>query len=276
MITSFITYLRYNKGYSENTLRSYENDLRDFARYINTTNPGTSWRAVKKQMIDAFVSKMVADGHKPATIKQHVSTLRTFYKTCYAMGMQINNPARYVSTPKLEESLPKAIPIEDIRATVHDESIDWRARAIITVLTETGIRLQELLDMRPEDIDQANHSIKVRGKGRKERTVYYGSGSEKWLSLQPWHGMDQRTVRHLVYEALSKHSDAKQLSPHALRHSFATTMLNNGGRLETLSALLGHQDTKITERYAKMGTSERKAQYEACMPSLSFAEWPEA
>lgn len=272
MITGFITYLKYNKGYSDNTLRAYENDLRDFARFINVNYAGTSWRQVNKKMVDTFVRMLVDAGQKPASIKQHVSSLRTFFKTCYAMGMEIGNPAKYVSTPKLEDNLPKAIPIDDIRATVHDESIDWRARAIITVLTETGIRIQELLDMQPEDVNTESRSIKIHGKGRKERTVYYGDGTEKWLEQWPWKDLDQRTVRHLVYDALSQHSYAEQLSPHALRHTYATEMLNNGGRLETLSALLGHQDTKVTERYAKMGTKARKTEYKSYMPSLGFAE----
>lgn len=272
MISSFILFLKTNKGYSDNTLKAYENALRDFARYAKNREADARWSTISKQLIDAYVRQMSEARVKPATIKLHVSALRTFYKTMYAMGAEVSNPARYVSTPKLGDSLPKAIPMTDIKATVHDESIDWRSRAIIGTLTETGIRLQELLELRPSDVNLSERSMRIHGKGNKERTVYYGEQTAKALESWPWRGMEQRAVRTLVYEALSKHSAAPQLSPHALRHSYATTMLNNGGRLEALSALLGHASVKTTERYARMGTPERKRQYEATMPMLEFAD----
>lgn len=268
MITTFANYLRSNRGLSENTVRAYEQGLHDFARYVNEHHRGTTWRTVSKQLIDEYVVVMVADEAAPATIKQHISALRTFYKTCMAMGAEVENPARYVSTPKLGVTLPKTIEREAISQALADSSVDAETKAAIAIIYETGVRLQELLDLRAGDVNRESQSIKVRGKGDKQRTVYYGELTKSYGRY--WHGArhTQREVRYKIYTALRPYSNAEQLSPHALRHTYASQLLNNGMSLSAISKLMGHKHHKTTEVYAKLTNRTAQQQYLEYQPTL--------
>lgn len=261
MITTFLNYLRCNRGLSENTLRSYDNDLRDFASFAKDRWPGATWSKVEKWQIDAYVSYMFNEEYEPSTIKRHISALRTFYKTCLALGAKIENPARYVSTPKLTQALPKTIETEAIDKALAAPGTDSQAKAAIAIIFETGIRLQELLDMTAEDINNENRSIIIRGKGKKERTVYYGNLTARFGRAWKVGVHSQREVRHLVYTALKPWSKAKQLSPHALRHTFASVMLNKGASIVEIGKLLGHEHLETTEVYAKLSNKTTAERY---------------
>ena len=269
MITTFVNYLRHNRGLSENTCKAYTQALRDFASFINDHHAGTRWSTVSKPMIDEYVVTMVAEEAEPATIKQHISALRTFYKTCMAMEMLTVNPARFVSTPKLRDELPKTIERKAILETLADPTVSRDAKAAIAIIYETGLRLQELLDLRAKDIDSTTGSIRVMGKGRKQRTVYYGDLTRKYGRC--WHGEQhtQRGVRHMVYAALSKHSKADMLSPHALRHTYASELLNNGMPIEAISKLLGHEHLETTQVYAKLANNTTRNLYLQFAPSAN-------
>lgn len=269
MITTFSNYLRINRGLSENTVKAYCEALRDFAQFINDYHSGTRWSTVTKQMIDEYVVLMVSEEAAPATIKQHISALRTYYKTCQALGQQVDNPARFVSTPKLRDEMPKTIEVEAIRKALESDRTPAVAKAAIAIIFETGIRLQELLDLRPGDIDSKTSSIKVCGKGRKQRTVYYGELTKKYGHC--FHGAEysQRQIRHMVYLALKPFSEAKQLSPHALRHTYACQLLNNGMSIVAIQKLLGHEHLETTEVYAKLANKTTQNMYLQFMPSLS-------
>lgn len=269
MIQAFENYLRHNRGLAENTIKAYGDALHDFARYMNNSSAGTRWSTVTKQQIDGYVLSMVSAQMKPATIKQHISALRTFYKTCLAMGADIKNPARYVSTPKLGEPLPKTIDRDDIMKALTSNGTNVTAKAIIAIIYETGVRLSELLAMQPKDIDKANQAIKIHGKGNKERTVYYGELTKRYG--QAWHfePINPREVRRLVWEALKPCSNAPQLSPHALRHTFASELINNGMCMEAISKLLGHTHLETTEIYARMSNATAKRQYSVYHPAAN-------
>ena len=269
MITETLNYLTVNRGLSERTAESYSKALHSFARFINLCYAGTSWRTVTKQMIDLYVVSLVHQEYKAATIKQHVSALRTFYKTQMAMGTLNDNPARYVSTPKLGEKQPNTIEPEAIKRCLESQYTNETAKAVIAVLFETGVRLQELIDMRAEDINSTNQSIKVHGKGRKERTVYYGELTKQYGRKLHIQNMSQREIRRLVWEALRPFSKAPQLSPHAIRHTFACQLMNNGMPLEAISKLLGHEHTATTEIYAQLSNSKAKEYYYNYRPQLN-------
>lgn len=269
MIETFGNYLSINRGLSPNTVKVYTEALRDFASWVKMGHPAVRWSTVEKAMIDEYVASMVGDGYKPATIKQHISALRTFYKTCLAMGMTIENPARYVSTPKLEEQMPKCIEVEAIRRTLADPCASSTAKAVIAIIFETGIRLQELLDMRPCDVDPKHQSIVIHGKGMKQRTVYYGELTKQYG--RAFHGWEhnQRDIRREVWQALKPHSKAPQLSPHALRHTFASELINNGMSMEGVRVLLGHEHMATTEIYAKLSNATTQAAYSQYRPTLN-------
>lgn len=268
MIETFANYLSKNRGLSENTVEGYRNALHNFASFIKVKYPNTKWRTVTKVMIDAYVVDMIEDDYKPASIKQHISALRTFYKTCMALGCEIKNPARYVSTPKLGDTLPKVIETEAIKRALADPCASSTAKAVIAIIFETGIRLQELLDIRPADVNSKEHSIKIHGKGNKERTVYYGELTRQYG--KNFHGQqhNQREIRREVYHALRPHSKAPQLSPHAIRHTYASLLINNGMSIEAISKLLGHTHVETTEIYAKMTNATAKQLYLRFQPKL--------
>lgn len=267
MIPVFTNYLRLNRGLSANTVKAYEEALSDFAHFINSNYKGTRWSTVTKPMIDDYVVNLVNDESSPATIKQHISALRTFYKTCQALGRNIDNPARFVSTPKLGDELPRTIETEAIRMALQSPKVDAETKGAIAIIFETGLRLQELLDLRPGDIDPKTQSIRVRGKGKKQRTVYYSDLTRTYG--KGWHGErhTQREVRRKVYNALRPFSTAQQLSPHALRHTYACQLLSNGMSIVAISKLMGHEHLETTERYAKLANNQTKEMYLKFQPT---------
>lgn len=268
MIQVFIDYLRHNRGLSENTLKAYADALRKFARFINCYYPGTSWRNVTKNMIDNYVKFQHDTDVATQTIKMSASALRTFYKTLMAMGAINNNPARFVSTPKNSKRLPVRLTKEAIKETLQDKNVDAQAKAAIAIIYETGIRLQELLDLRAGDIDAKSNSIKVHGKGNKERTVYYGDLTKQYGRCWKPTQHTQRDTRFMVYDALKNHSNATQLSPHAIRHTFASELVNNGMALSVISQLLGHKSVKTTEIYTHLANDTAKNLYATYHPAL--------
>lgn len=269
MIETFVNYLRFNRGLSENTLRAYEQGLHDFARYMLTLGVGARWSTVTKLQIDGYVRDLVNRELEPATIKQRISALRTLYKTMMAMGAIKTNPARYVSTPKLNDSLPKVIERNAIAHALASPKVNIQTKAAIAIIFETGIRIQELLDLKPEDVNYEQQSIKILGKGNKERTVYFGSLTKQYIGI--WKGSEhtQRELRQDIFYALRDFSNAEQLSPHAIRHTMATEMLNNGMSIEGISMLLGHKSIKTTEIYARLSNKQAQQQYLQFMPTLA-------
>lgn len=268
MITTFANYLLHNRGLSENTVKAYCEGLRDFAQFINDYHKGSRWSTITKAMIDEYVVQMVSEDYAAASIKQHISALRTFYKTCMAMGTMKENPARFVSTPKLQNTMPDPVEVDAIRKALESNTTPMAAKAAISIIFETGVRLQELLNIRAEDIDSKTQSIRIMGKGNKERTVYYGELTKRYGRY--WRGAEytQRYVRHIVFLALKPYSKQKHLCPHAIRHTYACQLLNNGMRMEAIQKLLGHEHIVTTEVYAKLANQTTLDMYNQYRPTL--------
>lgn len=261
MIQNFIDYLRINRGLSENTLEVYHDRVTRFANYLSTTHSGVRWSTVTKDMVDEYVAHLVSEEMAPATIKQHIAAIRTLYKTMIALGYKGENPARYVSTPKKDKRLPKTVEPQAIERCLQASSTPRQAKAIIAIIYETGIRLQELLDLKAGDISSTDGSIKIHGKGKKERTVYYGELTKQFGGKLHPETLTQRDARRLVFDALRPFSQAEQLSPHAIRHTFACRMLDNGAPIELISKLLGHENTQTTDIYAQLSNSRTRELY---------------
>lgn len=184
-----------------------------------------------------------------------------------ALGYTGENPARYVSTPKLDKTLPKPIEKEAIKKAI--ENSTPRTRAILSILYETGIRISELMALNKQtDIDPTTHRINIKGKGSKERVVYYGELTSSTLNDLQIKDMTAREIRWDVWHALKPYSNAKQLSPHAIRHTYACTMLQNGADIKVIQALLGHETVKTTERYAQVSGQQVATQYKQYSPKL--------
>lgn len=266
MIQEFINYLEKNKGYSPQTCGEYRKDLERFVKWLKSHNVA-KWSNVEKATVDLYVSDMADEGLKPATIKRRISTIRSFYQYAWVMGYQKENPLKYVSTPKLGEALPKTIEQDDLRMTILDGTTNINVRGLIAFIAETGCRISEALSVTKADFNQETRSIRIWGKGKKERVVYYGDITAAYVKYAkvigncPIWTWTQRQARFLIWQALRKHSNAQQLSPHAIRHSFATGLLNKGAPITTVQALLGHKSVETTQRYAKVAEATAANDY---------------
>ena len=268
MKNEFIQYLRTNKGYSEHTARAYSQDITDFVQWSLKNRVAARWSTTEKADIDNYVQDMQERGLAATTIGRRVSSLRSFFQWAVNSGKLATNPAKYVASPKREETLPEVVETEKIHRALESTRIRLVTKLEIAIMAETGIRLQECLDLRTQDIDTAQHSMTIRGKGNKQRTVFYGKATEKYLKEfipKGYRGIlfvqTQREVRWEIYQAMGTH-------PHALRHTFASAMLNNGASLSAIQWQLGHKTVQTTERYAKLGTPAVRQQYVSYAPSF--------
>lgn len=259
MIKRFLNHLIAIKGYSENTARAYGEDLRAFVHYAKEVDPRITWSKITKGFVESYVYTMHEMELNNSTICRRISSLRSFYKFCISEGMTKTNPAQYVSSPKKAKTLPHVIETGAIIEAIGDKSASLEARGLICLAYETGMRLQEMLNLQYTDTEIENRTITVRGKGNKERIVFHGEKSVQLIDMlhgkngnQLFGELEQREARKLVYDVLRKYSHARQLSPHAIRHTYATEMLNNGASIKAVSELLGHESVKTTEIYAHL------------------------
>ena len=254
MINEFKTYLTCIKGYSENTAVAYAKDLRTFARYMRQQDSAKRWSTVTREDVDAYIIHLSNTGHKPATLCRHLSSISSLYRYIQREGHDISNPAKYESRPKIGKSSPNTIPIDHLfNAMAKAKGL---VKMMIQILAETGIRIQECLDIRQEDIDFLNGTIRIKGKGNKERLVYISKETLTWLSNQNSLGnktifgdITQREARREIWEALKDYTNAPQKSPHAIRHTYATEMAKRGMTATTLQKALGHEHLETTQKY---------------------------
>ena len=262
MIHEFKTYLVNIKGYAENTAVAYEKDLKAFARYMKTRNDAARWSTISREDVDAYVIHLSTTDHKPATICRHIASISALYRYMKREGHDVEDPAKYESRPKVGKHNPHTIPVDDL--TMAMAKAQGLVKIMIRIIMETGIRVQEMLDIKESDIDLGNGTIIIHGKGNKDRLVYVSQDTLNMLRAQKSMGRDtyfgeitQREVRREIWEALKDHTNAKQLSPHAIRHTYATEMAKRGMTATTLQKALGHEHLETTQRYidyAQVGT----------------------
>lgn len=274
MITEFQNYLSAIKGYSDNTVVAYGKDLRDFVAYVREVDEKVTWRSVTQGLIQSYVVSLHERDLENTTIKRRVAAIRSLFDYFKTQGYLESNPARFVQTPKKVKKLPNVISQGAIKDALVSNSTPLKTKCMIALMVETGIRLQELLDLDTKDFIASTRSIRILGKGGKERTVYYGDWSRKLLNqyVGARRGRlfddEQREVRHEVYECLRRFTQARQLSPHAIRHTFASVMLQKGADIKSIQSLLGHESVKTTEIYAQVAGPQVATQYELFAPKL--------
>lgn len=267
IITEYQKYLVLNRGLAQSTAMEYGKDLREIQKWMVKQAKIERWSDVTKENIDDYVADMSQQGQKPATISRRVSTLRGFYQFAWVKGLTKENPAKYVSTPKVGETMPKTLNPAEIKAAISDTRIDATTRVMITILAETGIRISELRAIRWWDVNQQERTITIHGKGNKERRVYYGNGTAEIFQHVNVSGstqlftMDDRDARYRIYLALRQHTNAEKCSCHVIRHTYATELLNAGADINDIKELMGHASVTTTERYAKVAGAKVAATY---------------
>ena len=265
MLTRFENYLRNIKGYSERTCSEYLKDLKAFARWAKAHKDDARWSTLTRSDIDEYISMRAKEGIKPSTTNRELAAISALYRFFIREGLLKNNPARYQSRRKVGFHLPNTIPSEDLQAAYKNSF--GVVHVWIGLLSTTGIRISELLGLNWEDIDFNTCALEIKGKGNKERLVYttpeYLDLMRQAYERNPTEGRifrySERDARYMLWEALKPYSRAKQLSPHAIRHSFATSLAKQGVNVATIATILGHKSIETTQKYIDMAQMDCKA-----------------
>jgi integrase/recombinase XerC len=270
-IAAFVGHLERERNASPHTRRAYEKDLEQFlvhARGQLGREPAP--RDVDHLMIRSFLARLHERGLKKVSAARKLAALRTFFRFLCREGVLDKNPARVLASPRVERRIPVHLEEDEVTAflDVPGEGLaPSRARAILELFYATGIRCGELVGLDLEDVDRASRMVRVLGKGRKERVVPFGLAAAKALDAylqerqrlqsrseavfvnQKGGRLTDRYVRYVVAARVAQVAGARRISPHALRHSFATHLLERGADLRSIQELLGHASLSTTQRY---------------------------
>ena len=289
-IERFLDYLKLERNYSRLTVLKYESCLRLFEEYFKNLNKELEWESVDADVIRDWMESMMDSGLTAATVNGRLSAVRSFYRFALKKGLVENDPAHTITGPKKEKPLPKFIREKDMDRLLQPEMWgdtykDICARTIILLFYETGMRVGELVMLEDEMVDLDNRQLKVTGKRNKQRIIPFGAELEQalrdFVRLRDEQvertekgffvtGKGQRVtyeqVRRMVKNHLGRVTTQQKRTPHVLRHTFATTMLNHEAGLESVKQLLGHESLATTEIYTHTTFEQLKKVYEKAHP----------
>ena len=277
-LDKFLNYIN-NRGFSNYTYKSYHKDLLDFFSFFENKDIAS----ISVNDIRGYIRSLYDKKYSAATISRHISTLKSFYKYLESEDTVNVNPMDLISNPKKDKKLPNYLNYEDLERLLKTPDVNnkWGLRdaLILEMLYSTGIRVSELVNIKVNDISFSERKIYVFGKGRKERIVFYGSNLENLLNkyLKNHHEiylftntkgdkLNERTVRQIVSNtALKAHINVK-VTPHTLRHTYATHMLNDGADLKSVGDLLGHENLSTTGIYTHVSNERLRKVYLSSHP----------
>lgn len=277
MISEYLNYLRSIKACSEHTIRAYRCSLISFVGYMLSAKNDARWSNITRLDVESYVSYMVACMKQPTTIKRHKAAIFGIFRYMMHMGYIQESDVFFAQSPKLHVTEPNIIDYKDINATIDDANIDIDTRTIILIIAETGLRISEVLSLRPLDFDKSSKIITISGKGAKLRHCYYSCRIADMLNRYYRYTKrcdnlfdgSERVIRKKIWMALHKHSNAIKTSPHILRHSFATKILSNGMSLVNLQGILGHSDITTTRKYINAQSLSGQNEYNNAIISMA-------
>ena len=290
MIDQFLDYLRYERNASPQTVQTYEESLRAFDWYLTFRDNGLSIDSVDTDLIRDWMESLMDKGNSASTINKNLSALRSFYRFALKRGLVKKDPAHAVTGPKKSKPLPQFLREGEMDRLL--DGLEWdssfnnvRARTILILFYETGLRRSELVGLDDKDVDYDAAQLKVTGKRNKQRIVPFGAElAEQLKSYQAvrrekfgetcgamflsdkGERISGEQVYLIVRKYLSMVTSLKKRSPHVLRHTFATAMLNNGAGLESIKNLLGHASVSTTEIYTHTTFEQLKRIYKEAHP----------
>ncbi len=293
-IDAFAVDLQHRRRASENTVRGYTRDIVQFAEFLERTEPPLRWRDVQAAHVRAFLAELHRLALSPRSIERKIAALRAFFKYLQRRGEVERNPAQAVNAPRHDQQLPKVLSQQEVTdlltAPAGEDPLSIRDRAILELLYATGMRVGELTCVRLQDIDWNQNSIQVMGKGNKARVVLFGRAAhealtdyltrarpqllarntrrdEGWLFLNHrGTRLTDRSVRRVVERYGVQTSTGITPTPHSLRHSFATHLLDGGADLRTVQELLGHANLTTTQVYTHVSRERLKQVYRQAHP----------
>jgi integrase/recombinase XerC len=277
-IGDFLDHLTYERNVSVNTVTAYREDLDSFVAflvndYFTIARGDLDWTRVDHLTVRAYLAHLHKRKLSRSSIARHLSALRSFFKFLMREGVLTANPARSVATPKREKHLPAVLQVADIALLLEqpdtETPLGTRDRAWLELLYASGLRISELTGIDIDDLELRARLVKVRGKGSKERIVPFGSKAadalREWLKVRRCHDEEQplfvnyrgeritaRSVRRLFEGYVRDAALRAGVSPHTLRHSFATHLLNAGADLRAIQELLGHASLSTTQKYTHL------------------------
>ncbi len=287
---SFLKYLLLERNYSKQTVACYGTDIAAFEEYFKSVDETLDFTNVDGDLVRSWVLKLMEDGYESASVNRKLSSLRAFYRYLLRKGEVTADPTLKVIGPKRKKPLPVFVKEADMNRLLDSTDLGSgfkgvRDRMILEMFYETGMRVSELIGLADADVDFFASTIKVTGKRNKQRLIPFGEelkedmrnylsvrdkhcaeGCEAFFVQENGRKMTRAAVYVLVRRNLSKVVTLKKRSPHVLRHSFATSMLNNHAGLEAVKELLGHESLKTTEIYTHTTFEELKKVYEQAHP----------
>lgn len=294
MVDAFLDYLRFEKRYSPKTVESYNTDILQFFHFIEAEFQLDDPLRVKNNMVRAWVVSLVSARQKPTSVKRKVSALKSFFKYYQKTGKIRSNPADKVNSPKVPERLPKYVEQKHINNLLDnpetyfkDNFAGLQEKMIVDLLYSTGMRRQELIDLKWTDVHMGSGQVKVTGKGNKQRLIPVGKelvDSLKFFREMQKENLQDKPVAPYVFltpdgqqlypnyvyrivrRYISQCSTTEKKSPHVLRHSFATHMSNNGAKLNDIKELLGHASLASTQVYTHNTIEQLKEVYKIAHP----------
>ena len=290
MIDSFLQYLQYEKKYSSHTVLSYRNDLTQFQNFLITQGKACKVQDVDVESIREWLITLMEQGVTARTVCRKLSTLKTYFHFLLKQGYSTKDPTAKIISPKIKKKLPSFFNEKNLDdALANNENISnfelHRNKAIIETFYQTGIRLTELINLKDTDIDFDKNSLRVFGKRQKERIIPFGNSLKK--QLQEYLCERNRSITHtspyvyvrvdgekmypkLVYRIVHKTMTAvttqEKCSPHTLRHTFATTLLNHDTDINAVKELLGHANLGATQVYTHTTFEQLQHIYEQAHP----------
>lgn len=285
-LSEYLEYLKYQKNYSDETIHSYSIDIEEFLDYINSECINIC--EVGYDVVKAWLIHLDEKKNKSTTVSRKISSLRGFYKYLINNKVIDSNPFSLVSLPKKERHLPRFFYYNELEEMFQvsklNTALGQRDRLLLEMLYATGVRVSELVNIKVSDIN--GEEIRVLGKGNKERIVEFGDYAESILELYLNEGykslnvkkseylflnnrggkLTTRGVRYILDNIINKTTIDKKISPHMLRHTFATHLLNEGCDLLTVQELLGHESLTATSIYTHITNDRLKEVYFKCHP----------
>ena len=288
LIDSFLDYLRYERNYSNYTIEAYSKDLRQFEEYVKLNKesifvPGD----VDADLVRSWIVSLMDEKISPVSVNRKLSSLKSFFKFLMKQGSISVNPLRLITGPKTKKPLPYFVRDKEMELLLDGDGFDEdfegvRDRLILEMLYDTGIRRSELIGIQDSDVDFGAMQIRVTGKRNKQRLIPFAEGLKNLIqaytevrnrevgSESGWffvrkngEQLSAGIVYTIVKKKLSEIPTLAKRSPHVLRHSFATSMLNNGAELNAVKELLGHSSLASTRVYTHTTFEELKKVYHA-------------
>lgn len=298
-IQTYLRYLSIEKNASVHTIKAYQTDLQQLCEFVAETFPSEAEITdITRTHLRAWLAGLNANAASRSTLQRKIACIRSFFRFLHRRGLTTSNPAIHLVSPKPERRLPKTVDVTQLGTVLNQPEAEttrerdhaWQVQsaAIMELFYATGIRLRELTGLNTEHLDLEKHQIKVLGKGSRERIVPFGSAADEALRnhlntradlLSGSESEHQalfltikgkriypRAVQRIVEKKLAEHTEARQTSPHALRHSFATHLLDNGADIRVIKELLGHRSLNSTQIYTSASASRLKEIYKQAHP----------